>query len=139
MASITSKKKTSIDILVSNYTNKHITFNKGEYVGHLEPAIEDNEDSDLPFHTQPDTHSKNSVTTQWMMAEQIEPDTSHPPHHKLKSSIKSKLDAVLKEYASQFAKDETSIGRTPLTEMMIDTGSSEPVSQKPYPIAMKNY
>ena len=23
--------------------------------------------------------------------------------------------------------------------MMIDTGTSEPVSQKPYPIAMKNY
>ena len=25
------------------------------------------------------------------------------------------------------------------TEMMIDTGTSEPVSQKPYPITMKNY
>ena len=45
----------------------------------------------------------------------------------------------MKEYASQFAKDETSIGTTPLTEMAIDTGTSEPVSQKPYPIAMKNY
>ena len=31
------KGKTSVNILVSNYTNKHITFNKGEYVGHLEP------------------------------------------------------------------------------------------------------
>ena len=57
----------------------------------------------------------------------------------MKSSIESKLDALLKEYASQFAKDETSIGMTPLTEMMIDTGTSEPVFQKPYPIAMKNY
>ena len=28
---------------------------------------------------------------------------------------------------------------TLLTEMMIDTGISEPVSQKPYPIAMKKY
>ena len=28
---------------------------------------------------------------------------------------------------------------TALTEMMIDTGTSEPVFQKPYPIAMKNY
>ena len=44
-----------------------------------------------------------------------------------------------KEYASQFPKDETSIGKTPLTEMTIDTGTSDPVSQKPYPIAMKNY
>ena len=28
---------------------------------------------------------------------------------------------------------------TPLREMTIDTGTSELVSQKPYPIAMKNY
>ena len=33
--------KTYVNILVSNYTNKHITFNKGEYVGHLEPIIEE--------------------------------------------------------------------------------------------------
>ena len=74
-----------------------------------------------------------------MMAEQVEPDTFHPPHHKLKPSIESKLDTLLKEYTSQFVKDEMSIGTTPVTEMMIDTGSSEPVSQKPYPITMKNY
>ena len=35
------KGKTSVNILVSNYTNKHITFNKGEYLGHLEPPIEE--------------------------------------------------------------------------------------------------
>ena len=54
-------------------------------------------------------------------------------------SIESKLDALLKEYASLFAKDEMSIGTTPLTEMTIDMGTSDPVSQKPYPIDMKNY
>ena len=107
--------RTSVNILVSNYTNKHITFDKGEYVGHLEPAIEDSVDGYLPSHAQLDTHSTNSVTTQQMMAEQVKPDTFHPPHHKLKPSIESKLDALLKEYASQFAKDETSIGTTPLT------------------------
>ena len=74
-----------------------------------------------------------------MMAEQVKPDTIHPPHHKLKPNIESKLDTLLKEYTSQFAKDETSIGTTPLTEMMIDTGNSESVSQKLYPIALKNY
>ena len=73
------------------------------------------------------------------MAKQVKPDTFHPPCHKLKPSIKSELDALLKEYASQFAKDEMSIGTTPLTEMMSDTGTSEPVSQKPYPIDMKSY
>ena len=33
------KGKTSVNILVSNYTNKHLTFHKGEYIGHLEPAV----------------------------------------------------------------------------------------------------
>ena len=36
-------------------------------------------------------------------------------------------------------KDEKSIGMTNLTRMQINTGSSEPVSQKPYPISMKHY
>ena len=74
-----------------------------------------------------------------MMAKEVKPDTFHPPHHKLKPSIESKLDALLKEYASQFVKDETSIGMTSLTEMTIDTVTSDPVSQKPYPIIKKNY
>ena len=30
-------------------------------------------------------------------------------------------------------------GTTPLSEMTIYMGNSDPVSQKPYPIAMKNY
>ena len=29
------KGKTSVNILVSNYTNKHLIFHKGEYIGHL--------------------------------------------------------------------------------------------------------
>ena len=74
-----------------------------------------------------------------MMADQVQLDTFHPPYHKLRPNIESKLDALLKEYASQFAKDETSLGTTTLTEMTIDMGTSDPVSQKPYLIAMKNY
>ena len=74
-----------------------------------------------------------------MMSEQVEPDAFEPPCHKLKPNIKAKLDALLKEYASQFTQDETSIGTTPQTKMTTDTGNSEPVSQKPYPIAMKHY
>ena len=35
------KGKTYVNVLISNYTNKHITFNKGEYLGHLKPSIED--------------------------------------------------------------------------------------------------
>ena len=55
------------------------------------------------------------------------------------TNIQNKLDVLLKEYDLQFVKDETSIGTTPLTSMMIDTGNSDSVSQKPYPIAMKHY
>ena len=73
------------------------------------------------------------------MAEQVQPDIFDPPCHKLKPGIQSKLDALLKEYETQFAKDETSIGTTQLKEMTIDTGNSDPISQKPYPIMMKNY
>ena len=47
----------SVNILVSKYTNKHITFNKGEYVGHLEPTLTDDTTID-----QSETHSTNSIT-----------------------------------------------------------------------------
>ena len=128
------KGQTSVNTLVSNYTTKHIPFNKGEYVGHLEPAFTGDTTID-----QSDTHSANSVTLQKMMAEQVKLDTFDPPHHKLKTRTQNKLDALLKEFETQFAKEETSIGMTPLTKMTINTGNSDPVSQKPYPIAMKNY
>ena len=70
----------------------------------------------------------HSITMERMMAEKVKPDTFKPPCHKLKHNIKTKLLKLLKEYNSQFAKGETSIGTTPLTKMTIDTGTSEPVS-----------
>ena len=53
------KGKTSDNILVSNYTNKHVTFNKGEYVGHLEPTLTDDTIID-----QTEAHPTNSVMLQ---------------------------------------------------------------------------
>ena len=32
------KDKKTVPLLVSNYTNKHIAFTKGEYVGQFEPT-----------------------------------------------------------------------------------------------------
>ena len=46
---------------------------------------------------------------------------------------------LLQEYELLFAKDETTIGTTPLMSMTIDMDTTGPVSQKPYPIAMKHY
>ena len=69
MAFKTLNEKTPVNVLVSNYTNKHTNFNKEEYVRCLEPDITDDTLID-----QPDTHSANSVTLQKMMAEQVQPD-----------------------------------------------------------------
>ena len=54
------KGKTSVNILVSNYTNKHITFNKGENVGHLEPTMEEI----LQTTEIPDAPTTHSITTE---------------------------------------------------------------------------
>ena len=54
------KRKTSVNILVSNYTNKHITFNKGEYVGHLELTIEEISNT----AESPDAPTMHSITTE---------------------------------------------------------------------------
>ena len=50
------KGRTSVNVLVSSYTNKHLTFHKGEYIGHLEPAVTDDITID-----QRETHQINSI------------------------------------------------------------------------------
>ena len=66
------KAKAFVNILVSNYTNKHFTFHKGEYIGHLEPVVLDSTD-------QQHTHQTNSITLKKMMSETITSDTFNPP------------------------------------------------------------
>ena len=73
------------------------------------------------------------------MSETVTSDTFNPPHHDISQSVQNSLTSLLEEYDSQFAQDKTSISTTMLTSMSIDTGTSDPVSQKPYPIAMKHY
>ena len=125
------KDRSTVNDLVSNYTNKHLTFHKGKYVGHLE-LIE------LHPTDQGETHQANSVTLKKMMSETVTSDTFNAPCHKISTPVQNSLKLQLKEYESQFAQDETSIGMTPLTSMSNDTGTADPVSQKPYPIAMKH-
>ena len=66
------KDRTSVNILISNYTNKHLTFHKGEYIGHLEPIVLDSMD-------QRETHHANSITLKKMMSETVTPDTFDLP------------------------------------------------------------
>ena len=74
-----------------------------------------------------------------MLPKTVELDSFTPPKYQLDTTIQQQLDSLLRTFQDQFAKDETTIGTTPLTQMSIDTGDSDPVSQKPYPIAMKHY
>ena len=96
------KGRTSVNILISSYTNKHLTFHKEEYIGHLEPAVIDDTTID-----QKEAHQTDSITLQKMMAEQVEPDIFNPPCHTLSTNIQHDLDALLKEYESQFVKNKT--------------------------------
>ena len=118
----------TLQILVINNSNQHVNFQKGMKIGHLEPPIDDL--TQIPI---------NSATTQRMLPETVKPDSFTPPKYQLDLTIQQQLDKLLGTFKDQFAKDETTIGITPLTQMSIDTGDSDPVSQKPYPIAMKHY
>ena len=101
---------------------------KGMKIGHLEPPID--ELTQIPI---------NSATTQWMLPKTVKPDSFTPPKYQLNSNIQQQLDNLLGNFKDQFAKDKMTIDTTPLTQMSINTGDSDPVSQKPYPIAMKHY
>ena len=61
-----------VNILISNYTNKHLTFRKREYIGHLELIVLDSTD-------QRETRQANSITLKKMMSETVTPDTFDPP------------------------------------------------------------
>ena len=101
------KDRTSVTILVSNYSNKHLTFHKGECIGFLEQVV-------LDSIVQKEAHHANSVALKKMMSETVTPDTFDPPRYKLSAPIiQDNLKLLLQEYESQFAKDETTIGTTP--------------------------
>ena len=119
---------TTLQVLVINNSNQHVNFLKGMKIGHLEPPIDDL--AQIPI---------NSATTQRMLPKTIKLDSLPPPKYQLDSTTQQQLDNLLGTFKDQFAKDEMTIGTTPLTQMSIDTGDSDPVSQKPYPIAMKHY
>ena len=85
------KDRTMVNILISNYTNKHLTFHKGEYIGHLEPTV-------LDSTGQGETHQANSITLKKIMSQTVTPDTFDPPQHKLSAPIQDSLKLLLQEY-----------------------------------------
>ena len=118
----------TLQVLVINNSNHHVNFPKGMKIGHLEPPIDDLTQILI-----------NSATTQKMLPETIKPDSFMPSTYQLEQTIQQQLDFLLRTFKDQFVKDETTIGTTPLTQMSIDMGNSDPISQKPCPVAMKHY
>ena len=81
----------------------------------------------------------NSIATRKVMDDGVQPDTFTPPLHHLPFKVQCSLDELLDPFKKQFVKDEMNIETTNLMKMQIDTGSSDHVLHKPYPIAMKHY
>ena len=118
----------TLQVLVINNSNHHVNFLKGMKIGHLKPPNDDL--VQIPI---------NSTITQRMLPETIKPDSLTPPKYQLDSTTQQQLEFLLRTFKDQFTKDKTTIGTTSLTQMSIDTGDSDPVSQKSYPITMKHY
>ena len=86
------KGRSTLHILVVNYTNKHVTFNKGQCIGHIEPSIDH----------MPKT-SVNSLTTHKMIEEHIKRDTFTPTLHTLLGDVRKSLNQLLKTFKLQFS------------------------------------
>ena len=67
MVFITSKENQYYMLLLQIITNKHVTFNKVQCIGHMEPPIDNISQT-----------SVNSVITQKMMDKQVQLDTFKP-------------------------------------------------------------
>ena len=78
------KDRSTVNIIVSNYSNKNLTFCKGEYVRHLEPI-------EWKPIDQGDTHQANSITLKKMMSETVTSDTFNPPCHDISTSVQNSL------------------------------------------------
>ena len=116
----------TLQVLVLNNSNHHVNFPKGMKIGHIEPPIDDLAQISI-----------NSATTQHMLPKTIKLDSFTPPKYQLDTTTQQQLDFLLKTFKDQFTKDKTTISTTPLTQMSINMGDSDPVSQKPYPIDQK--
>ena len=84
------KDKSTVNVLVSNYMNKHLTFYKGKYIGHLELIELDSTD-------QGETHQAYSITLKKMMSKTVMSDTFNPPCHEISTPVHNSLKLLLEE------------------------------------------
>ena len=64
------KGKSTLCVLVANITNKHVTFNIGQSIGHIEPYIDylpQTSINSLPTQKMIDEHSHTPYIPSWVM------------------------------------------------------------------------
>ena len=71
------KDRLVLHVLVANYTNKHVTFNKGQCIDDIEPSID---------HMPPT--AINGLTTQKMIDKHVQANTFTPPLHTLPADVR---------------------------------------------------
>ena len=81
------KDGSTLQVLVANYTNKHVTINKVQCIGHIKPSID--------HMTQ---MSIISLTAQKMIDEYVQPNTFTPPLHILSGDVKKSLNQLLETF-----------------------------------------
>ena len=81
----------------------------------------------------------NSLTTQKIIDEHVQHDTFTPPLPTLPGDVRQSIKQLLETFKSQFVQDDKSIGTTHLLKIQIDTGNSDPVLQRLFPVTMKHY
>ena len=94
MGSVTFKDRSTLHFLVANYTNKHIIFNKGQCIGHIEPSM---------IHML--QTSINSLTTQKMLDKHIQSNNFTSSLRTLLGNVRKSLNQLLETFKLQFAQD----------------------------------
>ena len=108
------KGRLTLHVMVANYTNKHITFNKEQCIGHMEPTIDW-----MP------QKAKNSVTTQRMVDDQVQPDTFTPPLHCLPLKLQCSLDQFIGLLQNTICKWWNEHWHDRFDKNQTDTGTSD--------------
>ena len=67
--------------------------------------------------------SLNSLTTQKMTDEHVQPDTFTPPLYTLPGNVRKSFNQLLEIFKLQFGQDETSLGTTYITKCKFTQGT----------------
>ena len=83
------KERSTLHIHVANYTNQHVMFNKGQFIGHKVPSNDHISQTTI-----------NNFTMQKILDEHIQPDTLTSHLHTLLDDVMKSLNQLLETFKS---------------------------------------